>query len=72
VVKVSTNTRLAERMSDIIDIDTGAVIRGETTIERVGEAMLGLIVDVASGKVRTKAEKLDQNDFIPWKRGVSL
>jgi altronate hydrolase len=72
VVKVSTNTRLAERMSDIIDIDTGAVIRGETTIERVGEAMLDLIVDVASGKVRTKAEKLDQNDFIPWKRGVSL
>jgi altronate hydrolase len=72
VVKVSTNTRLAERMSDIIDIDTGAVIRGETTIERVGESMLDLIVDVASGKVRTKAEKLDQNDFIPWKRGVSL
>ena len=72
VVKVSTNTRLAERMSDIIDLDTGAVIRGETTIERVGESMLDLIVDVASGKVRTKAEKLDQNDFIPWKRGVSL
>jgi altronate hydrolase len=72
VVKVSTNTRLAERMSDIIDIDTGAVIRGETTIQKVGEKMLDLIVDVASGKVRTKAEKLDQNDFIPWKRGVSL
>ena len=72
VVKVATNTRLAERMSDIIDIDTGAVIRGETTIERVGESMLNLIVNVASGKVRTKAEKLDQNDFIPWKRGVSL
>jgi altronate hydrolase len=72
VVKVATNTRLAERMSDIIDLDTGAVIRGETTIERVGESMLDLIVDVASGKVHTKAEKLDQNDFIPWKRGVSL
>jgi altronate hydrolase len=72
VVKVATNTRLAERMSDIIDLDTGAVIRGETSIERVGESMLNLIVNVASGKVRTKAEKLDQNDFIPWKRGVSL
>jgi altronate hydrolase len=72
VVKVSTNTRLAERMSDIIDIDTGAVIRGETTIEQVGKSMLDLIVEVASGKVRTKAEQLEQNDFIPWKRGVSL
>jgi altronate hydrolase len=72
VIKVSTNSSLAERMSDIIDIDTGAVIRGETTIERVGESILDLIIQVAGGKVRTKAEQLDQNDFIPWKRGVSL
>src|ERR1700679_1536503 len=72
VIKISTNSSLAERMAEIIDIDTGAVIRGETTIERVGESILDLIIDVASGKVRTKAEQLDQNDFIPWKRGVSL
>ena len=72
VIKVSTNTSLAERMADIIDIDTGPVIRGETTIEKVGESILGLIVEVASGKTKTKAELLNQNDFIPWKRGVSL
>ena len=72
VIKLSTNTSLAERMSDIIDIDTGAVIRGETTIEKVGESILDSIIDVASGRVQTKAEQLNQNDFIPWKRGVSL
>ena len=72
VLKLSTNTSLAERMSDIIDIDTGAVIRGETTIERVGESILETIIEVASGRQQTKAELLDQNDFIPWKRGVSL
>jgi altronate hydrolase len=72
VVKLSTNTTLAQRMADIIDIDTGAVIRGETTIEQTGDAILELIVKTASGKVRTKAEQLYQNDFIPWKRGVSL
>jgi altronate hydrolase len=72
VIKVSTNTSLAERMSDIIDIDTGAVIRGETTIEKVGESILDFMVDVASGTVKSKAEQLNQNDFIPWKRGVSL
>jgi altronate hydrolase len=72
VIKVSTNTSLAERMSDIIDVDTGAVIRGETTIEKVGESILDIVADVASGKVKTKAEQLNQNDFIPWKRGVSL
>jgi altronate hydrolase len=72
VIKLSTNTTLAERMSDIIDIDTGAVIRGEATIEQVGESILERVVEVASGKVKTKAEQLNQNDFIPWKRGVSL
>jgi altronate hydrolase len=72
VVKLSSNTILAERMSDIIDIDTGAVIRGETTIEQEGESILDRVIEVASGKVHTKAEQLNQNDFIPWKRGVSL
>ncbi|HTZ58512.1 MAG TPA: altronate dehydratase family protein [Acidobacteriaceae bacterium] len=72
VIKVSTNSSLADRMSDIIDIDTGAVIRGEATIQQVGESILELILKVASGKVRTKAEQHYQNDFIPWKRGVSL
>ncbi len=72
VVKLSTNSSLAERMSDIIDIDTGAVIRGEATIEKIGESILDTVIEVASGRVLTKAEQLDQNDFIPWKRGVSL
>jgi altronate hydrolase len=30
------------------------------------------VVKVASGEVQTAAESLGQNDFIPWKRGVSL
>jgi altronate hydrolase len=72
VLKLSSNTILAERMSDIIDIDTGAVIRGETTIAQEGEAILDRVIEVASGKSHTKAEQLNQNDFIPWKRGVSL
>lgn len=72
VIKVSSNSELANKMSDIIDIDTGAVIRGEKTIEEMGEEMLDFIIDVASGKIKTKADKLNQNDFIPWRRGVSL
>src|ERR1700722_8758423 len=72
VVKLSTNSNLAQRMDDIIDIDTGAVIAGQTTIEQMGETILDLVADVASGEVRTKAELKSQEDFIPWKRGVSL
>jgi len=72
VLKVATNTRLTEHMADIIDIDTGAIIRGEQSIEQVADSMLETIVEVASGTLLTKAELLGQNDFIPWKRGVSL
>lgn len=72
VVKVSTNTRLAERMSDIIDFDTGAIIRGQVTLEETADSMLEKVLEIASGKVLTKAEQLGQYDFIPWKRGVSL
>jgi len=72
VVKLSTNSDLAQRMHDIIDMDTGAIVAGEKTIEQMGEAILDLVIQVASGEVRTKAEQKSQEDFIPWKRGVSL
>jgi len=72
VMKLSTNSDLARRMPDIIDIDTGGIISGETGIERMGEEILQQVIRVASGEMRTKAELLVQNDFIPWKRGVSL
>jgi altronate hydrolase len=72
VVKISSNTELAKKMSDIIDIDTGGIITGEKTIDEMADEMLEFIIDVASGTIKTKAAILNQNDFIPWKRGVSL
>jgi altronate hydrolase len=72
VIKISTNSELAQRMPDIIDLDTGAIISGEKTVEETGENILELASKVASGEVKTKAELLAQDDFIPWKRGVSL
>src|SRR5438128_6014461 len=72
VIKLSSNSALAKRMPDIIDLDTGSIISGGATIEQTGEAILEFLLQVASGEIRTKAELLAQNDFIPWKRGVSL
>jgi len=72
VIKLSPNTELAERMPDIIDIDAGKIIAGEATIEEVGKTILDLVIQVATGEVRTKAELNGQEDFIPCKRGVSL
>ncbi|WP_420603023.1 UxaA family hydrolase [Flagellimonas sp.] len=72
VLKMSSNTDLYERMNDIIDINAGTIISGEDTIESMGEKVLDHIIEVASGEVPSKAVQQGHNDFIPWKRGVSL
>jgi altronate hydrolase len=71
-IKIATNSALARRMADIIDIDTGSIITGEKNIEQVGEEILEYCISVASGEAVPKAVQLAQDDFIPWKRGVSL
>ncbi|HLO38719.1 MAG TPA: altronate dehydratase family protein [Lacibacter sp.] len=71
-IKLATNSNLAMRMSDIIDIDTGPIISGEKTIQQMGEEILDFCIKVASGELIPKAVQLAQDDFIPWKRGVSL
>ncbi|MFH6959476.1 UxaA family hydrolase [Flavobacterium aquidurense] len=72
VIKVATNSILAKKMSDIIDIDCGPIISGEKTIEEMGEDILEYCIKAASGEIIPKAVLLNQDDFIPWKRGVSL
>jgi altronate hydrolase len=72
VVKVSSNHALTEKMSDLVDINTGYVISGEKSIEEMGEEILEQVIKVASGEVVPHAVRLAQDDFIPWKRGISL
>jgi altronate hydrolase len=72
VVKIATNSELKARMPDIIDFDCGPVVTGAATPEAMSDDLLQLMLRIASGELKTKAEMLDQNDFIPWKRGVSL
>lgn len=71
VIKVASNSKLYQKMNDIIDFNTGSVIEGTMDISEAGEALLEYIIKVASGE-QTKARILGQDDFIPWKRGMSL
>jgi altronate hydrolase len=72
VIKLSTNTATAIKMPDIIDINCGTIIEGEETIQQAGERILEYIIKVASGEEEPRAVQLGQDDFIPWKRGISL
>jgi len=71
VAKVATNTILANRMPDVIDFDCGPVVDGTQSLEENADHLLEYVIKVASGEL-TKAQQLGQDDFIPWKRGVSL
>ena len=71
-IKISTNSSLTKRMNDIIDIDCGPIVEGDKTIEQMGEEILEYCIKAASGEIIPKAVLLNQDDFIPWKRGVSL
>jgi altronate hydrolase len=72
VIKLATNAALANKMRDIIDIDCGPIISGDKTIEEMGAEILEYCIKAASGEIVPKAVALNQDDFIPWKRGVSL
>jgi altronate hydrolase len=72
MVKLSTNTKLADKLPEIIDINCGPIISGEKTVEQMGEEVLEYIIQLASGEINTKAMDLGQDDFMFWRRGVSL
>lgn len=72
VVKISSNSMLPKRMKDIVDFDAGRLFSEQTSLEDLSNELIDLIIEIASGEHKTCAEVLGQDDFIPWKRGVSL
>lgn len=57
VIKVATRDTLTEQWSDLIDVNAGRIATGEAEIEDIGWEVFRLILDVASGKKQTWAEK---------------
>ncbi len=71
VLKIATNTPMAERLKDMIDFDCGPVITG-TPLPKVADDMFEQIIETASGTYEAKADRLHQYDFMFWKRDTSL
>jgi galactarate dehydratase len=57
VIKVATRTDLARRWHDLMDINAGTIADGDKTIEEVGWELFHLMLEVASGRQQTWAEK---------------
>ena len=71
VLKVSSNTEVAERLSEIIDFDCGSILRGAAP-QVLADELLAQIIATASGQQTTQADRLGQHDFIFWRRDISL
>ena len=57
VIKVCSRSEMREQWPDIIDFDAGGAATGERTIPQLGEALFGLILDVASGRYKPWSER---------------
>ncbi|MBK9313363.1 MAG: altronate dehydratase [Acidobacteria bacterium] len=71
VIKIASNSRIADRMADNIDINAGTIVDGQTSIQDVGQNIFDTIRRVASGE-RTKSEMLGHQEFVPWRIGPVL
>lgn len=57
VIKVASNSGLAARWHDLIDIDAGRIASGAATVKEVGWEIFRLILQVASGSKQTWADR---------------
>jgi galactarate dehydratase len=57
VIKVASRTALSDRWSDLIDFNAGPIATGEATIEQIGTQLFHLILEVASGRTQTSADR---------------
>jgi altronate dehydratase large subunit len=62
VIKVSSNSGLYQRWKGNIDVNAGAILDGDETLQSMGERLFQEILEVASGKL-TRAEVLGHREF---------
>ena len=70
-LKLASNSGLAKRMSDDVDIDCGRIASGESTLAQVGEEVFAAMLATAAGQ-RSCSEQngLGDEEFVPWVTGV--
>jgi len=72
-LKLATNTRLYQRMTDDMDVNCGTIVDGTETVQACGERIFDLILKTASGH-KTKSEQMGFGDdeFAPWVLGATM
>jgi len=63
VIKLSANPLTCSTMSEHIDLDCSAILRGETSVDEAGDELLDVILRTANGRL-TAAEALGHREFV--------
>ncbi|MCW1971170.1 MAG: galactarate dehydratase [Anaerolineae bacterium] len=70
VIKVSSNSTLADRWHDLIDFDAGPVAFGKKTIAQMGWELFHLMLKIASGEKKVATDVLGlYNDLVLFNPG---
>jgi altronate hydrolase len=70
VIKIATNSAIARKKAEWIDLDAGRLLAGEE-LPALADELLRLTTEVASGR-RTASETMGARDFAIWRGGVTL
>ena len=72
-IKIATNTDLARKMEEDMDIDAGQILSAGVSVEEMGRTIYEHILDVASGRAsKSEAQGLGDYEFVPWQIGAVM
>jgi altronate hydrolase len=71
-IKISSNSEIAARKPQWIDFDAGTLADGSASIDQLADQLVTFVLDVASGKTRTRNEINGYREIAIWKDGVTL
>jgi altronate hydrolase len=70
-VKIATNTPLAEKKANWIDLNAGKALEDDSSLESVSKELYDLVIRIASGEL-CKSESNGFHDIAIFKQGVTL
>ena len=72
-IKIATNSAIYHRMTDDMDINTGAMIDEGISLEEKGKEIYDYLLKIASGqKSKSELQNLGDDEFVPWQIGATM
>lgn len=72
-IKIASNTELAQRMPEDMDVDAGTILTKDVGVKEKGREIYELLLRIASGeKSKSETQGLGDYEFVPWQIGAVM